>query len=75
MNTLTTRMDGPTRCNRSLPVRAATAWGCRTITKQNSLFDIVRSTPPRGAGYLYVRVYLVPELVVELFAEADGEQS
>jgi hypothetical protein len=50
---------------------ADTAWGCRVITNQSSLFDIVRATPPRSAGYLYVRAYLVPELV----AEPEGERS
>jgi hypothetical protein len=71
-------MDSPTqrlRYNRSLPARTETALGCRTITNQNSLFDIVRATPPRNAGYPHVRAYLVPELVAELFAEAEGEQS
>jgi hypothetical protein len=67
-------MGSPTRLlryNRSLPARADTAWGRRTITNQNSLFDIVRATPPRSAGYLYVRAYLVPELI----AGQEGERS
>lgn len=61
--------------NRSLPARAESAWGCRAITNQDSLFDVVRATPRRSAGYLYVRAYLVPELVAEPFAEAEGDQS
>jgi hypothetical protein len=66
-------MDDPTRLrhDRSLPARAETAWGCRTITNQNSLFDIGRATQPHSAGYPYERAYLVPEL----FAEPEGERS
>jgi hypothetical protein len=66
VNTSMTTMDSPARLlryNRSLPARTETAWGCRTIT------------PLRSADYLYVRACLVPELVAELFAEAEGEQS
>jgi hypothetical protein len=73
VNTSLTTMDSPTqrlRYNRSLPAGAEMAVGCRTIINQNSLFEIVRATPPRSAGYPHVRAYLVPELVAELVAEA-----
>jgi hypothetical protein len=78
VNTSMITMDSLTRLlryNRSLPARTETALGRRTITNQSSLSDIVRATPLRSAGCPYVRAYLVPELVAELFAEPECEQS